>query len=131
MKQTKNAEPAELPEGTELSSVADYEVADPCKPQNPQPGFRYFAAANDGDNGRPDGVARLKQQGYEVCTEESCDSTDCTLMRIPMKQWEARKKAQLAAANRAARQEGSALAGVPEKDTWRSDEHNKTRKLGR
>jgi hypothetical protein len=130
-KNETKAEPAELPDDVDISVGADYELEDPCKPINPQPGFRYFAAANDGDTSRPDGVARCKQMGYEVCTEEKILSTDCVLMRMPLAKWEKQTNARISAARKAALTAGNAIHGVPAKSLWQSDDHSTVRRVGK
>lgn len=123
------AVPAELPDDVEIGGGANYEYTDPCKPINPQPGFRYFAAADDGDTSRPDGIARVKAMGYEMCSTETCLSTDCKLMRIPQSKWDAMNSKRIGAATKAALREGNGIQGLPEESTWRSEEHGHTRKV--
>lgn len=124
------AESAELPDDIEISGIADYELVDPCKPQNPQAGYRYFAAIKTEDN-RPDSVEACKAMGYEVCTEETILSKECTLMRIPADLWERRNRARLAAANKAAATRGNSVAGIPQEVSWQSADHGRIAKIGK
>lgn len=118
------AQPAELPDDVDIELGPNYELPDPCKPINPQPGYRYFAAIKDSDNTRPDSVLACKAMGYEVCTEEKIASTECTLMRMPADKWERMNRAKLQRANRAARIESGSIQGVPDEFVVKQAGHN-------
>lgn len=128
--QPGKAEPVDLPDDTDISVGANYAVADPCEPDKRLPGFYYFAAANDGDNSRPDGVAQCLLRGYEVCQEEKIASADCKLLRIPIAKRDAQQKRLRDARVAASRSESAGLPGVPEESLWRSDDHGKSRRVG-
>lgn len=122
------AEPADLPDDIEIEAGANYDgFVDLGKPINPKPGFHYTAAAADGDTSRPDGVAMLKLRGYEVCTEETCLSPDCVLMRIPQRIWDARQ-ARKNAANARAFNADTPIKDLPKEQAWQAAEHGKVRK---
>lgn len=129
--QPGKAEPVDLPDDADISGGANYDLADPCKPDKELPGFRYFAAAADGDNSRPDGVPQCLLRGYEVCTEEKIASADCKLLRIPLAKWDAQNERKRAARNAANRRESNTLTGVPEESMWREDAHGKSRRVGK
>jgi hypothetical protein len=74
-----SAEPAELPDDTEIKGLVDYEEDYP-RVFDPDPDRAYFFAAQ-GDPSRPDGVERKRQEGY-VMSSKKHNSPDCALMEI-------------------------------------------------
>lgn len=127
MNQTKQSTPVELDDDVEISLGANYGLTDPCTIINPQPGYRYYHAANDGDNSRPDGVARIEAEGYEKCTIEKSLSTDCIPMRIPIEKWEARQRAKLRATE-AATNANMHLGGVPDESSHVVEGHGQRKR---
>lgn len=91
----KEAQPLELGD-EEIDVHTNYDMDNPLTVEDPDPAMRYYFAANDGDNSRPDGVARVKARGYQV-SKKAHGSTDCTLMEIPKAAWERRRAAMLRA----------------------------------
>lgn len=75
--------------------------------------YHYFLASKDESDGRPDSVKRVQMMGYEKCVTEQCASaSDCELMRIPMKVFEARRKRKRAQ-RLAAREAQRRPRGIP------------------
>ena len=89
----EKAQPLEIADDESVEVYTNYDYDSPLQIENEDPSMRYFFAANDGDNSRPDGVARVKQLGYKV-SEKKHGSTDCTLMEIPREIWERRERAK-------------------------------------
>lgn len=83
---------AEFPEFAEIIAGANYDSDGP-EVFDPDPKMRYFLAANDGDNSRPDGVTRVTQLGYRV-SEKKHTSPDCVLMETPRPLYEKRMEKQ-------------------------------------
>jgi hypothetical protein len=130
MKETSTkASALELPDDATMSAGANYEHDDPYEPNQKEPGYYYFAAANDNDTSRPDGIARLLTEGYELCTTEKITAPDCKLMRIPIEmrnKKEARKRALRA---QGSIQDNKCISGVPVESTVKFSDHGQIRKV--
>lgn len=126
-KNDKPAEAAQFDDDDEIDAGASYDEHDPFKVEGGSKEFHYYLAAKDGDKSRPDGVARVKAMGYEVCKDETCESTDCTLMRIPMKKFSARRRGKQEARKKA-RTAALRPQGIPEASLKELEGHGQTQR---
>lgn len=118
----KQAMVAEFPDDTEIAQVVDHGVFDVFHVQNADPEYYYYLAADDGDKDRPDGVHQIGYRGYEVCERESVKAAGGSrLMRIPLKDYVARRKARRAA-REAASNAQKRPRGIPDESLVQWDE---------
>lgn len=105
---------AEFPDDAGFEVGADFSVHDHFNVIDGDPGMRYYLAANDDDSGRPDGVAQVKLRGYRESDKQIVGgSSDCKLMEIPRRVFDAREKRKLEA--RQARSKAAArVPGIPD-----------------
>ena len=120
-KETKNtAQGAEFPDDTKVHGGANYEAKTHPTTEGMSPEYRYYDAADDGDNQRPDGVARLCAGDYEVAPDSKTDMPGLKRLRMPMDKWQAKERArQLADYNR----QKAAMKPPPELEVLDSCEH--------
>jgi hypothetical protein len=105
------AKTASFPDGTEFDLGANYDAQTTGNVQDPDPAMRYYLAADDGNNGRPDGVRSVQNMGYRK-SEKKHDSPDLVLMEIPRHVWDARQEAKQERAQRLKKQALNAPEGL-------------------
>ena len=119
----KKAETAEFPDDAEIDFDVDHDAASAFNVVDADPNYRYFLAADDGDKDRPDGVFQCKQMGYRECRKETATGgTDCKLMRIPRKVFDARKQRKVAAREAARKRQPKDLVRMDDRINARKDE---------
>lgn len=89
--ETKKENAAIFDDDEEISLGANFDYENPLHIEDPDPNMHYYFAAVDGDKGRPDGVARVMQRGYQKSSKKHY-STDCELMECPKELYEKRMR---------------------------------------